>query len=154
MANPERYRLLKSVGAFARKMLFSQMPVLHFSSAPKTPIMLLLLAGIIGGPAKASFVQAAPKLIGSGATGDAKQGISVALSTDGNTAIVGGFNDNNRVGAAWVWVRSAGVWTQQAKLVGSGATGEPCQGRFVALSADGNTALVGGFSDNRGSGAA
>jgi hypothetical protein len=36
----------------------------------------------------------------------------VALSFDGNTAIVGGLDDAN-VGAAWVYTRTAGVWTQQ-----------------------------------------
>jgi hypothetical protein len=45
-------------------------------------------------------------------------------------------------GAAWVYTRSGGVWTQQGnKLVGSGAVGfDAQQGISVALSADGNTA--------------
>jgi hypothetical protein len=47
---------------------------------------------------------------------------SVSLSSDGNTAIVGGSGDNSGIGAAWVFTRSGGVWTQQGdKLVGSGA---------------------------------
>ena len=50
----------------------------------------------------------------------------MALSADGNTALIGGPDDNGGVGAAWVFTRSAGVWTQQgAKLTGSGATGGP-----------------------------
>ena len=53
-----------------------------------------------------------------------RQGYSVALSADGNTAIVGGAGDNSNVGAAWVHTRSGGVWTQQgSKLVGTGAVG-------------------------------
>ena len=49
------------------------------------------------------------------------QGSSVALSADSNTAIVGGTGDHCGVGAAWVYTRSGGVWTQQgAKLVGTG----------------------------------
>ncbi len=53
------------------------------------------------------------------------------------------------VGAAWVWTRSGGVWTQQGpKLVGSGAVGNAQQGYSVSLSADGNTAIVGGPIDN------
>jgi tRNA A37 threonylcarbamoyladenosine synthetase subunit TsaC/SUA5/YrdC len=28
----------------------------------------------------------------------------VALSSDGNTALIGGFGDNNQIGAAWVFV--------------------------------------------------
>jgi hypothetical protein len=79
----------------------------------------------------------------------------VALSADGNTAIVGGPSDNSQAGAAWVFSRSGGgVWTQQgAKLVGSGATGIADQGQSVALSADGTTAIVGGFADNSYAGA-
>jgi lipocalin len=96
-------------------------------------------------------------LLGTGASGNANQGQSVALSADGNTAIVGGPGDNDRIGAAWVFTRSGGVWTQQGlKLVGTGAvnTPEPAyQGYSVALSADGNTAMVGGTGDNTGTGA-
>ena len=95
------------------------------------------------------------KLVGSGAVGSAEQGVSVSLSADGNTAIIGGWMDNSGAGAAWVWTRSGGVWTQQGtKLVGMGAVGIPLQGRSVSLSADGNTALVGGFGDNSSAGAA
>jgi hypothetical protein len=76
------------------------------------------------------------------------------LSADGNTAIVGGYFDNNYAGAAWVFTRSGGVWTQQgSKLVGTRAVGIGTQGTSVALSADGNTALVGGEFDNNSTGA-
>jgi len=49
-------------------------------------------------------------------------------------------------------------YTQQAKLVGSGALGGggvngACQGSSVSISADGNTAVVGGPCDNNFSGA-
>jgi hypothetical protein len=95
------------------------------------------------------------KLVGSGAVGPALQGLSVALSADGNTAIVGGPLDNSLAGAAWVFTRSGGVWTQQgSKLVGSGAVGNAEQGFSVALSADGNTAIVGGRFDDNSAGAA
>ena len=36
--------------------------------------------------------------------GGAVQGVSVALSSDGRTAIVGGPDDNGYVGAAWIFV--------------------------------------------------
>jgi hypothetical protein len=95
------------------------------------------------------------KLIGTGAVGSAWQGISVAISADGTTAIVGGFSDDSGVGAAWVFTRSGGVWSQQGnKLVGTGAVGPSHQGRSVAISADGNTAIVGGEGDNTNVGAA
>src|SRR5229473_4957430 len=93
------------------------------------------------------WTQQGDKLVGGGAVGNAGQGISVSLSADGDTAIVGGPFDDG-IGAAWVFTRSRGVWTQQDdKLVGSSAVGHPAQGRSVALSADGNTAIVGGPGD-------
>jgi uncharacterized repeat protein (TIGR01451 family) len=104
-----------------------------------------------------TWSQQGPKLIGTGAIDNpgSQQGRSVAISADGNTVIVGGDNDNNAQGAAWVWTRSGGTWTQQGnKLVGSGGVGAAAQGQYVALSADGNTALVGGITDNNGIGAA
>jgi hypothetical protein len=106
------------------------------------------------------------KLTGGEENGPAEFGASVALSSDGNTALVGGGGDNGGAGAAWVFTNSGGTWTQQgAKLVGdctsscSGPNGteESGEGEFgssVALSADGNTALIGGSSDNGGIGAA
>ena len=104
------------------------------------------------------FTQQGPKLLGTGALGAAQQGTAVALSADGNTAIVGGPLDNffaGGPGAAWIWTRSGGVWTQQGpKLVGSGTVGNAFQGISVSLSADGNTAIIGGYQDNFGIGAA
>src|SRR6266853_509251 len=98
--------------------------------------------------ALAQFTQQGPKLVGTLPVGSSEQGYSVALSADGETAIVGGPTDNSQVGAVWVYTRRRGVWTQQGdKLVGSGAVGHPAQGRSVALSADGNTAIVGGPTD-------
>jgi hypothetical protein len=94
-------------------------------------------------------------LIGSGATFGANQGCSVAISDDGNTAIVGGPSDDVDAGAAWVFVRSGGYWSQQgAKLIGTGATGKAFQGYAVAISGDGNTVMVGGPNDNSNLGAA
>jgi hypothetical protein len=118
---------------------------------------------IVGGPYDNSYIGAAwvyrrggtvwsqqgNKLVGTAAMGHPEQGFSVALSADGNTAIVGGYRDNSDTGAAWVFTRSGGVWTQQGrKLVGAGAVGPALQGISVALSADGNTAVVGGFGDD------
>lgn len=102
------------------------------------------------------WIQQGPKLVGTGAAGpDPKQGSSVALSADGNTAIIGAPGDNNYSGATWVFTRSSGSWHQQGgKLVGTGAEGPAQQGLSVALSADGNTAIVGGPFDNNAVGAA
>jgi hypothetical protein len=102
------------------------------------------------------WTQQGSKLIGGGAIGNAEQGISVALSADGNTAIVGGYLDNTEAGAAWVYTRSGGVWTPGGiKLpLGTGVVGVARQGASVALSADGATAIVGGIFDNSLAGAA
>jgi len=81
---------------------------------------------------------------------EARQALTVLKTvvnrTDGSTLLVGGGFDNGSVGAAWVFTRSGGIWTQQgAKLVGSGSSGASSQGWYVALSADGNTAVVNGY---------
>jgi hypothetical protein len=96
-----------------------------------------------------AWSQQGGKLVGTGATGAARQGCAVSLSSDGCTLIFGGYNDATRQGAAWVFTQSGGVWTQQgAKLVGSGASSDSYQGWSVALSANGNTAAIGGTNDN------
>ena len=101
------------------------------------------------------WTQQGAKLVGTGVVGYALQGSSVSISSDGNTAIIGGVANNSNTGAAWVYIRSGGVWTQQgAKLVGTGAVGSAFQGRAVSISSDGNTAIVGGYEDNSGAGAA
>ncbi len=82
-----------------------------------------------------------------------QQGEAVAVSSDGNTAAIGGWYDNSAVGAVWIYTRSNGVWTEQTKLVGTGAVGAANQGGQVALSADGNTLIEGGASDNNSLGA-
>jgi hypothetical protein len=99
--------------------------------------------------------QQGSKLLGSGNTGAARQGFSVALSADGNAAVLGGIADNANNGATWVFIRSGAAWSQQgAKLVGSGNSGAANQGQSVGISADGNTVIIGGNIDNSNQGAA
>jgi hypothetical protein len=141
------------------------------SSGPKTHTAQAKNAlGAVGREdvAQPQSFQQTPKLIGTGAVGSTNQGMSVALSADGNTAIVGGPGPNNAdrdrspslgpAGAAWVFTRTGGGWRQQGgKLIGTTSDfggGLWSQGASVALSADGNTAIVGGPSDNRTTGAA
>jgi hypothetical protein len=101
------------------------------------------------------WVQQGTKLIGSGAVGMAAQGHSVAISADGRTVMLGGPHDNSYAGAAWIYTRDGGRWTQQGnKLIGGGAIGHAQQGYSVALSADGNKAIAGGIADNMITGAA
>ena len=88
------------------------------------------------------------------------EGISVSLSADGNTAIVGApgvvtfngpsSNPGPATGAALVWTRSSdGNWAEQAILIGTdinGMYGNTFQGGSVSISGDGNTAIVSGGS--------
>jgi hypothetical protein len=74
---------------------------------------------------------------------------AVALSGDGNTAIVGGLDGQ------WIFTQSGGVWTQQGpQLVDAGAIDGAQQGFSVALSGNGDTAISGGPGDNDAFGAA
>ena len=85
-------------------------------------------------------------------------GTAVSLSADGNTLAVGanvedsnatGINgdqsDNSASGsgAAYVFVRSGAMWSQQAYAKASNTGGDDQFGRAVGLSADGNTLAVG-----------
>jgi hypothetical protein len=82
-------------------------------------------------------------------------GLCVALSADGNTALIGGWWEDYGRGAAWVFVRSGSVWTQQGpKLRVHDETPDGGLGLSVALSADGNTALVGRRGDDHALGGA
>jgi hypothetical protein len=101
------------------------------------------------------------KLSPSAGDGEAA-GLSVALSADGNTALVGAPDAEVDGGVVWVFTRVSGTkWAQSGKLTMSapeleasecveGSEDEPSEegnecgfGRSVALSADGDTALIG-----------
>jgi hypothetical protein len=94
------------------------------------------------------------QLIDSGAPANTQFGRSVALSGDGSTAIVGGPESGVGTGRAWVFTRSGTTWTERAALSGGGETGAGQFGASVALSTNGETALVGGNYDHLGAGAA
>lgn len=100
-----------------------------------------------------TWTQQGSKLVGTSAVGASNQGVTVALSADGNTLAVGGANDDPYKGAGWVFVRSGSEWSQQAKLIGSNSVGNSFQGGAIAISADGNTIALGGPADNSDVGA-
>ncbi|HOD05658.1 MAG TPA: hypothetical protein PKH92_11505, partial [Anaerolineaceae bacterium] len=82
-------------------------------------------------------------------------GFSVALSADGNTALVGaqggtGPVDTQVPGAAYIFTRSEGVWSQQAMLTASDRQVGDHFGVSVALSDSGDTALIGAYVDDVG----
>jgi hypothetical protein len=99
------------------------------------------------------WTQRGSKLVGVGTPvgvpADQNQGWSVALSANGDTAIVGapgpfvGWQVFTQIpGAVWVFTRSGSTWRQQG---GNLAADKYLQllGQSVALSDDGNTAIVG-----------
>jgi hypothetical protein len=100
------------------------------------------------------WTQQGPKLTPAGEVGEGYFGVSVALSKDGSTAVIGGSGDSAYTGAAWIFARSGTTWSQQVKLTGAEEVGEGHFGYSVALSADGSTALVGARGDSGRMGAA
>ena len=91
-------------------------------------------------------------------------GVSVSLSADGNTLAVGATGEDSNArgvdgdqsddsvpgaGAAYVFFRNGGTWTQQAyiKASNTGSEGD-FFGESVSLSADGNTLAVGAYFEN------
>jgi hypothetical protein len=101
-----------------------------------------------------TWTQQGEKLTAAEESGAAGFGSKVALSSEGNTALIGGPRDNDGVGAAWVFTRSGSSWTQQAKILAKGEVGDGSFGASVALSAEGNTALIGAPDDKSCVGAA
>ena len=101
--------------------------------------------------------QQGSKLVGIGGLASAQQGTSVALSADGNTALVGGpVNGEQEPGAVCVSSPAAAASGPQqgSRFFGNAAVGGASEGASVALSADANTALVGGPGDDHQTGAA
>ncbi len=85
-------------------------------------------------------------LVGTDQEGDANFGCDVALSGDGRTALVGGDDDDEGVGAVWAFTRDGEEWRQdgQKLTVGVPGFGQPEEfGSAIALSGDGEVALIG-----------
>lgn len=81
-------------------------------------------------------------LIGTGDIGSAQQGNCVAISGDGNTILMGAFNDITGKGAAWIFNRVAITWTQSGqKLQPADFSGGSLTS--VCLSSDGTVAILG-----------
>lgn len=71
-------------------------------------------------------------------------GVSVSLTADGHTALVG--SPGNAVGAAYVFVEQGGKWTEAQELDSPAGSSEDSYGSSVAISGDGSTALVSAYS--------
>src|SRR3954469_23343578 len=93
----------------------------------------IVLATLVATAASGQLAQQSTKLTGAGEIGQGRFGVSVALSADGNTALLGGNTDNNNtsfgVGAAWVFTRNGSNWALQgAKLTASDGVSLPAFG--------------------------
>lgn len=81
-------------------------------------------------------------------------GASIAISYDGKTAVIGapGFPFGQKESAAYIFVRSDVVWTQQGSRLSNNTTDE--FGTSVDMSADGNTVIIGAPGTLSGQGSA
>jgi hypothetical protein len=86
-----------------------------------------------------------------GGTSFGSFGKAVAISADGNTVIVGDESNTSFNGWAGVYRYSGGSWSGPTSLVSGAGTGS-WFGCAVALSADGNKAVVGAKSSSSGDG--
>jgi FG-GAP repeat len=89
-------------------------------------------------------------------------GYAVSLNADGNVLAVGSFdedgstrqingppdNKSNGAGAAYVFVRSGAMWSQQAYIKASNGEPQDSFGVHVALNDDGTTLLVGSLDED------
>lgn len=108
-----------------------------------------------------AFTQWGSKLVGSGSIGQARQGNAVDFSGNGRLLVVGGANNNNNIGAAWIFGLQAGgfglgTWAQVAgPLVGTGYSplGINTQGSGVSMDYSGSLVAVGGQWDDAALGA-
>lgn len=100
----------------------------------------------------AAWTQEAQLTASDAAAGDGL-GFSVGVSLD--TVIAGAVYDDHaggtNAGAAYVFLRSGGTWTLQAKLTASDPAGSDIFGRSVAI--EGHTAIVGASQDDTPAGA-
>ncbi len=79
---------------------------------------------------------------------------AVAISADGNTALIGAYEKNGQIGSAYVFARSGTAWKMQQELTPPVSDEPEAFGWSVALNANGNTAIIGAIGKNAGAGAA
>ncbi|MDD5143412.1 MAG: FG-GAP repeat protein, partial [Methanoregula sp.] len=86
-----------------------------------------------------------------GGAADDEFGISVALSSDGSTALIGAdYNSTagDYAGAAYVFEKKDGTWESGATARFTGSAADDVFGYSVALSSDGSTALIGAVDNS------
>jgi FG-GAP repeat len=137
-----------------------------FVTAASALVVLILVGNREASSLIAADVVSETAYIKAPTPGDGDQfGTAVALSADGTTMAVGATgegsasrgingdqknNDADDSGAVYVYVRNKGEWTPQAFLKASNADSLDQFGTNVALSADGNTLVVGAYFEDGG----
>lgn len=117
---------------------------------PIFQVLYVAIAAVMGLAvlASAEMVQQTEMIASDGMAGD-RFGGAASLSDDGNTALIAAsektVGGNAKQGVVYVYVRSNGVWSQQAELTASDGAADDKFGwrHALALSGDGNTALIG-----------
>ena len=159
------------MGRFGESVALSADGSTALIGAPEDGATVLIEPATIGAAwvytrSGSTWTKQGAKLKGGSESGNGLFGKSVALGggSAGNTALIGGPFDSKEVGAAWIFTRSAGVWTQQAELKEpknakneNEEVGASQFGYSVALGGPegtGTTALIGGPEDNGAVGAA
>ena len=85
------------------------------------------------------------KLFPADGVADDRFGVSVSLSSDGNTALIGAYRADPKgaySGAAYIYTRSGSTWTQQAKLFPADGVANDRFGYSVSISSDGSVIKI------------
>jgi hypothetical protein len=129
------------VGAYAADDLTSTMPTTDSGAA-------YIFTRVGGTWIEEAKLEAADKLEGD------QFGGSVAISSDGNTVLIGATAKDDtqaglsNTGATYVFTRTGTTWMQEAKLEATSRSADDGFGVWVSLSNDGNTALIGASGDD------
>ena len=75
-------------------------------------------------------------------------GYAVGLSSNGDTLVSSAYDDDRGKGSMYVFTRSGGAWTQQARLQARIAENGDSFGVSLSLSNDGNTLAVGSHDED------
>ena len=86
-------------------------------------------------------------------------GYDIALSSDGNTAVISAHatyypGGSNAAGAVYIWTRSGSTWTQKLKIQSADIEDSDSFGYRVDMSSDGRTIIVSAYGEDTGGSAA
>lgn len=109
-------------------------------------VLASLLLEILPSFAQSQMISKAAQLFAADGAATDNFGVSVSLSADGHTALVGASSDDtaagDAAGSAYVFVRYGTNWVQQIKLAPSEVGYYQLFGKAVCLTGDGGRALV------------